>query len=407
MKILMLAPQPFFEPRGTPISVYQRLEALSSLGHEIDLLTYHVGTDVHISNVRVYRIPRVPFIKDVKIGPSWAKPILDLLLFQLAFFKMLTRRYDVIHSHEEAAFFAVILGALFRVPHVYDMHSSLPRQLSNFNVGNWWPLIKAFEWLERMALLTCHAVITIDSELEAYVRTINPRIRHMRVENHAIPAKMRLVDSELIHQLKNSESVISRQPIVYTGTFERYQGLELLLESASIVKARNPRALFVLVGGKPEQIKQLRTVARQLGVEDCVVFVGVVAPDEALAFLDIADVLVSPRTSGAFVPLKIYSYLCSGNAIVATRVGAHSGVLNDEIALLVEPEKEALAEGILSLLDDRQRSQRLGRCARQHALEQHDAGDYKARLEQIYRTLRTVNPAGISPSSGQFEQSEI
>ena len=39
MKILMVAPQPFFEPRGTPISVYQRLEALSALGHHIDLLT--------------------------------------------------------------------------------------------------------------------------------------------------------------------------------------------------------------------------------------------------------------------------------------------------------------------------------------------------------------------------------
>ena len=39
MKILMISPQPFFEPRGTPISVYQRLEALSALGHEIDLVT--------------------------------------------------------------------------------------------------------------------------------------------------------------------------------------------------------------------------------------------------------------------------------------------------------------------------------------------------------------------------------
>lgn len=76
MRILMLAPQPVFDPRDTPISVYQRLEALSSLGHEINLNTYHVGTDVHISNVRVLRIPRVPFINNIKIGPSWAKPIM-------------------------------------------------------------------------------------------------------------------------------------------------------------------------------------------------------------------------------------------------------------------------------------------------------------------------------------------
>ena len=69
MKILMVSPQPFFEPRGTPISVYQRLEALSALGHEIDLLTYHVGKDVELSNVRMHRVPKIGFIQHVRVGP--------------------------------------------------------------------------------------------------------------------------------------------------------------------------------------------------------------------------------------------------------------------------------------------------------------------------------------------------
>ncbi|MCH7624768.1 MAG: glycosyl transferase family 1, partial [Chloroflexi bacterium] len=48
MKILMLAPQPFLEPRGTPFSVLGRLKALSQLGHKVDLVTYHLGSDVEI-----------------------------------------------------------------------------------------------------------------------------------------------------------------------------------------------------------------------------------------------------------------------------------------------------------------------------------------------------------------------
>jgi len=51
MKILMIAPQPFFEPRGTPFSVLGRLKAFSELGHEVDLVTYHVGQDVVIPKV--------------------------------------------------------------------------------------------------------------------------------------------------------------------------------------------------------------------------------------------------------------------------------------------------------------------------------------------------------------------
>jgi len=73
MKILMIAPQPFFEPRGTPISVYQRLAGLSNLGHTIDLSTYHIGEDVDFENVTIHRTISVPFIKSLKVGPSWQK----------------------------------------------------------------------------------------------------------------------------------------------------------------------------------------------------------------------------------------------------------------------------------------------------------------------------------------------
>ena len=80
MKILMLSPQPFFEPRGTPISVYQRLEALSTLGHHIDLITYPVGKDVEFPNVRIHRVRKIKKVQHVRIGPSRAKIVFDILM---------------------------------------------------------------------------------------------------------------------------------------------------------------------------------------------------------------------------------------------------------------------------------------------------------------------------------------
>src|SRR5687768_17971185 len=136
MKILMISPQPFFEPRGTPISVYQRLEALSALGHEIDLITYHVGKDVDFPNVKIHRVRKVKMIQHVRIGPSRAKILLDVLVFFKAIHLLLVKRYDVIHSHEEASFFSMFLGWIFRTRHLYDMHSVLSRQLTNFSFGN-------------------------------------------------------------------------------------------------------------------------------------------------------------------------------------------------------------------------------------------------------------------------------
>ena len=51
MNVLMIVPQPFFQPRGTPLSVLHRLKALSTLGHRVDLVTYHMGEDIPIENI--------------------------------------------------------------------------------------------------------------------------------------------------------------------------------------------------------------------------------------------------------------------------------------------------------------------------------------------------------------------
>ena len=82
--------------------------------------------------LRVFRSRRVPWLTRVKIGPSLAKIPLDALLTLTAVRRALSARYDAVHSHEEGGVIGVILAALLRVPHVYDMHSSLPQQLTNF-----------------------------------------------------------------------------------------------------------------------------------------------------------------------------------------------------------------------------------------------------------------------------------
>ena len=80
VRILMIAPEPFFEPRGTPFSEYHRIRALVDLGHEVDLVTYPFGQDVVMPGLRIVRAPRPPFVSRVKIGPSFAKLPLDALL---------------------------------------------------------------------------------------------------------------------------------------------------------------------------------------------------------------------------------------------------------------------------------------------------------------------------------------
>lgn len=385
MKILMIAPEPFFEPRGTPISVYQRLQALSLLEHQVDLLTYHVGDEVDIPGVTIYRCLRVPFIRKVKLGPSLPKVLLDILLFFQAIFLLGRSRYDFIHSHEEAAFWSIILSKVFDTPHVYDMHSSLPRQLAGFHRWNSWPLVKLFEGLERWVINTCDAVITIGVDLEEHVMEINPEVTTVLVQNLAAHSDDAGSNQALARELREKMGLDGKLVVVYTGNFEHYQGLALLLKSARIVKEHCSEILFLVVGGEPQQVERWQERASVGGLEGSVLFTGTVPLPEATAYLDLAEILVSPRTECTSVPLKIYSYLRSGKPIVATDIVAHSQILNDEISVLVAPTEEAFAEGILSLAQSAGLRKALGLRGQQYADERFRLADYAAKLDRVYQ----------------------
>jgi glycosyltransferase involved in cell wall biosynthesis len=387
MKILMISPQPFFEPRGTPISVYQRLEALSALGHEIDLITYHVGKDVDFPNVKIHRVRGLKVIQHVRIGPSRAKILLDVQIFFRAIRMLLGKRYDVIHSHEEAAFFSMFLGWIFRTRHLYDMHSVLSRQLTNFSFSNKSIFVRIFEFLERMVLTSCHAVITVGPDLEQYVKLAGKNIRVVMIENIALHAYQTPVQQETVEELKRKLNLEGRFPIVYTGTYERYQGLGMALECVNHVRQRYPNAIFIFVGAKVQQAQEWTEKAAKLGLADHTLFLDVVSPEDAMVYLACASVLISPRLDGTSTPLKIYSYLHAEKPIIATSITSHTQVLTKDTALLVEPNQHAFAEGILHVLDDRKLAERLGKNARQLANDKFGRQDYITKVNQIYKTL--------------------
>src|SRR4026208_20389 len=117
----MIAPEPFLEPRGTPFSEFHRIRALIDLGHQVDLVTYPFGDDVTMPGLRIFRCLRPPFVRRVRIGPSLATVQLAILLPLPAIRRAVAGGSDAVHSHEEAGAIGVVLAALARRPHLYDM----------------------------------------------------------------------------------------------------------------------------------------------------------------------------------------------------------------------------------------------------------------------------------------------
>jgi glycosyltransferase involved in cell wall biosynthesis len=331
---------------------------------------------------------RPPFVRAVRIGPSIAKIPLDALLTLAAFRRALGGRYDAVHSHEEAGIMGVVVATMLRVPHLYDMHSSLPQQLTNFAFSRSVLMRRAFLALERLIIKGSRVVIVICPSLEETVRGIDPQARIVLIEN-APGSFEEEATAEQAAAIRQSLGVVHTAPLVlYTGTFEAYQGLDLLFDAMAIVSASNPDARLALAGGKPDQILHARERARAVGIEAATIFAGERPAEEIPAYLLAADVLVSPRSRGTNTPLKIYQYLRSGKPIVATRLLTHTQVLNDDTALLTGATAREFAGGILTALTDKGRAAAIGRQARRMADTKYSYEAYLERTRQACAALQ-------------------
>ncbi|MEZ5420909.1 MAG: glycosyltransferase [Vicinamibacterales bacterium] len=386
LRILMLAPEPFFEPRGTPFSEFHRIKALGELGHAVDLVTYPIGRDVELPNLRIIRSLGLPFVRKVPIGPSAVKLALDGLMLLTIARVALTGRYDAIHSHEEMGLVGVWLARLLRIPHLYDMHSSLPQQLSNFKFSGSAILRKVFDVAEGQMVGKSDVVITICQELQDTVAAMGHGDRALLIEN-VMGGDVDDAPTLTSAVIRERWGLPADAPIVlYTGTFEAYQGLEMLIEAAARLAATHPAVRVLVVGGAPDQVAAAAGTARRLGATN-VVFTGQQPAREIPAFVAAAAILASPRIRGTNTPLKIYSYLRSGVPIVATDLLTHTQVLSPAVARLAPPEPGAFASAIAALLDDPAAGHALAEAARALSDARYSRQVYMARTAEACRRL--------------------
>jgi glycosyltransferase involved in cell wall biosynthesis len=395
MKILLLAPQPFFQHRGTPIAVRLMAEVLADEGHEIGILTYHEGEDVEIRNAKIYRIPSLPGLKNIRPGPSWKKLICDSVMF-LYCLKIACRvRFDLVHAVEESAFMAVAIKALFRIPFVYDMDSSLAQQIAEkYKLAL--PLGWLFECFEKMAVRSSLGVIAVCKSLEETASRYASNKLIQRLEDISLLESGAEGGDFLTEKLG-----IDGPIIMYVGNLEKYQGLDLLLESFTLAAGKVPEAQLVIVGGTERDIRRYERVSKVLQVADRTHFIGQRPISQLGFYLEQADVLVSPRLQGQNTPMKIYSYLDSGKPLIATRLPTHTQVLDDQIALLVNPDPHAMADGLISLLEDRTFATDLAQRAKERVKQELSYEAFQKKLVSFYRSLETTICCGQSAYSGR------
>ena len=286
MRMLVISPQPFFTPRGTPFSVYYRALVMAEQGVGIDLLTYGAGEDVDIPGVRIVRIPRVRFLEPIPVGPSWQKSVLDMLMLLWTIGLLLKHRHSVVHAHEESVFWCRFLKPLFRFRLIYDMHSSLPQQLTNFRFTKSRFLIGAFKWLEDDALQRGRCGRR-DLPGSARLRRQHRLVRRPALADRELDLRRRPPEEKGRSDASgaSAQTFDPRTPVIlYAGTFEAYQGIDVLVRAFAYRRGQARRCALVARGrhrGAGEPHARARDGA--WGLTDVCVLTGVVPKAQATA----------------------------------------------------------------------------------------------------------------------------
>lgn len=385
-RVAMLAACPFPAARGTPIRILRIAEELARRGHDVDVFTYHLGSDQRDAAFRTHRIPNVRTYQKESPGPSYQKVlVLDPLLALKLIQNVRRSRYDVIHAHHvEGLLTALPAARLYRLPVVFDVHTLLESELPFYQLG-----------LSRAVLARLGRMFDSNLPRRAdHVIAVSEEIRSTIVGRCGVDAcRVSLipngVEAELFPPVRAAEPDIAADvpTVVYAGNMAAYQGMELLLHAfAGAARLWPGLRLQVLTDGSFEPYALL---SRSLGISGSIE-VRHTSLEQLPQELSAAHVAANPRTACDGLPQKLLNYMAAGCPIVSF-AGSARHLVHEENALIVkDSDVAAFSAAILRLVGDRDFARSLGRNAqcqvRNHMTWQHTAID----IERVYDRVTGV-----------------
>jgi PEP-CTERM/exosortase A-associated glycosyltransferase len=302
---------------------------------------------------------------------------------------------DVLHAHSPSlnAIAALRAGKKFGIPVVYEVRAfwedaAVDHGTSSEN-GVRYKLTRA---LETYALKHADAVTTICEGLRKDIVARGIPADKVTVIPNAVDIDKFSVGGEADLQLKEKLGLAGSRLIGFIGSFYAYEGLDVLLRAVPKLCADLPDLRVLLVGGGPQD-EQLRRLAKELGIEDKVMFTGRVPHDQVQKYYDLLDVLVYPRLSmrltDLVTPLKPLEAMAQGRVLAASDVGGHLELIADGKTgvLFRADDPESLAEKVGALLAAQQKWPALRQAGREYVETERNWSVSVARYKNIYGRL--------------------
>jgi glycosyltransferase involved in cell wall biosynthesis len=387
----MIAPTSFFLDYGCHVRILEEARVLRRLGHQVTVVTYHLGRD--LPDIEIIRSQPPPWRAEYEVGSSLHKIAFDMLLGWRLLTVVLTRRFDLIHAHlYDGALMGAVIGRLRRLPVIFDRQGSLTGEMVDHRFLN--PEGPWYRWVMLLEERINHMADRIVTSTQLGAVQLE---RYCDCETSYVQPLPDCVDLSFFRpDVLSADEVLARRadldfssdgPIVaYVGLLADYQGIPHLLKAARILKQRGVAARY-LIGGFPAE-DHYRHMAIELGVDDRVIFTGKVPYNETPSFLALGDLAVAPKLSETEGSGKILNYMAMALPTVAFDNPVSREYMGS-LGVYARPAGDpmALADAIQSLIQQPDRRRALGEKLRQRA-ERHFSWDRAGRqLVRVYRDV--------------------
>lgn len=390
MKVLVVAPTPFFSDRGTHIRILEEALALEKRGHEVTIATYHIGQDLPDSlgsHIDVRRIRRLLFwYKKLEAGPDWQKIILDLLLIKKVFFLARTKRPDIIHGHlHEGALIAWIVQKMLfwrGIKVVADFHGSLTKEMVSHQYLGASLLQKVFQWIEHRIDNMGDAAVTSSWNNAADIRKVRPGGVEVLLDG----TRLSMFDGLPTKEILREKYGVPQNAVVvtYTGAFIQNKGVRYFLDAVSILCERYPNVHIILAGFPVDKIGEY--LERPLFKERATV-ISPLPYFHLGEVLKMSDIGVDPKDEATREASgKTLQYMGAGLPVACFGTENNREYLGEGGSYASSISAAALAQAIASLVEEQTLREQQGKINRERAVE-FSWEKSAEKAEDMYREL--------------------
>jgi glycosyltransferase involved in cell wall biosynthesis len=383
LRIGVVAACPFPVPRGTPIRILRMAEALAERGHEVHVVTYHLGSGPVAPGVQLHRIDDIPSYRKLSPGPSYRKLIqVDTRLARLL--RRLARElaFDVLHAHHyEGALVAGYARRGLPIPVVFDAHTLLMSELPFYPLGLPVGVKRSLGiWMDRWIPRLADHTVTVTEAIHDRL------IQDAGIAPDEVTVIANGVELEHFDPATHPPAPGARAPtLVFTGNLAEYQGIDLMLEAFARVLRRKPAARLLI--GSDSPFAPYEALAARLGVRGSIDIVDSPAFTELPALLARGDVALNPRVDCQGVPVKLLNYMAAARPVVSF-AGSAPGVTHAKTGWLAPSgDIAAFADGIVALLEQPDSAAAIGRAGRAYVAANCSWPAVAERCEALYERL--------------------